>query len=248
MLEVERVVENSPAARAGLLADDLVLEVTVGDAEPRELRRASEWRQIELEAQPGTEVVLFVDSAGREARTSLTLTQRITPPERTPSERYREEQRVGVVVRTATEVEARGAGLGPGGGAVVVGLSARSPWRTAGLRFDDLIVAVDGAPLLHPQDLLRAIRDEDRDQLTLTWQRGAGRTTADATLSRREHAMTEITLPLLFSYEADRGRSEWSMLLGIFHYESTAAAWRFRLLWLIAFGGGDADQLLESGS
>ena len=248
MLEVERVVENSPAARAGLQPEDLVLEVVVSGAEPRTLRRASEWRQIELETAPGTEVVLFVDRAGREARTSLTLADRVAPAERTPSERYREEQRVGVVMRTATEVEARGAGLGPGGGAVVVGLSARSPWRAAGLRFDDLIVAVDGVPLLHPQDLLRAIRDEERDQLTLTWQRGAARTTADATLSRREHEMTEITLPLLFSYEADRGHSEWSMLLGIFHYESTAAAWRFRLLWLIAFGGGDADQLLETGS
>ena len=41
--------------------------------------------------------------------------------------------------------EARAAGLGPGGGAVVVGLSERSPWRAAGLRFGDLIVAaLDG--------------------------------------------------------------------------------------------------------
>ncbi len=31
----------------------------------------------------------------------------------------------------------------------------------------------------------------------------------------------------------------------MFRYEKTRAAWRFRLLWLIWFGGGDADELLE---
>jgi hypothetical protein len=57
--------------------------------------------------------------------------------------------------------------------------------------------------------------------------------------------MREISLPLLFDYQADRGRSEWSLLLGLVNYRSTAAAWRCRLLWLIGFGGGDADRLVE---
>ena len=243
--EVDRVVENSPAALAGLLPGDLVVEVTVDDGEPQELRRPSQWRRIELEHPPGTSIELLVDRAGREASTELELTARARPADRQPAERYREEQRVGVVVRTATEVEARAAGLGPGAGAVIVGLSARSPWRDAGLRFEDLLVAVDDQPLDHPQDLLARLREPDRDSLRLTYIRNGARQTVDAALSRREHEFTEVTLPLLFSYESKRGHSEWSILLGLLHYHSTAAAWRFRLLWFIGLGGGDADQLLE---
>lgn len=244
---VDRVVENSPADRAGLAPDDLLLEVVVADGPPRALHRPSEWRQIELDTRPGTRIVLFVDRAGREARSEFELAPRVRAAERAPAERFREEQRVGVVVRTATEVEARGAGLGPGGGAVIVGLSARSPWRGAGLRFGDLLVAVDERPIAHPQDLLTALREPGRERIALAFVRDGERRTVEAPLSRREQELQSIDLPLLFSYEADRGRSEWSLLLGLLHYESTAAAWRFRLLWLIGFGGGDADRLLEQG-
>jgi len=245
VLEVERVVENSPAAAAGLRLGDLVLEATVGDGAPVELRRPSQWRELELATKPGAVVTLLVDRAGREAEATLTLAARVAPAERVASERYREEQRVGVVLRTATEVEARGAGLGPGGGAVIVGLSARSPWRDAGLRFEDVLVAVDEQAIAHPQDLLAAIRDPERDELTLAFVRDGRRATATAALTSREHEFSEIYVPLLYSYEYERGHTEWTLLTGLLGYESTAAAWRFQLLWLIGFGGGDADTLLE---
>ncbi len=247
-VKVVRVVENSPADRAGLAADDLVLEVVVNGA-AREVAHPSEWRELELGSPPGTRVEVFVDRAGREARAVMELTARVRPAARDVAERFREEQRVGVVFRTATEVEARGAGLGPGGGAVIVGLSARSPWRGAGLRFEDLIVAVDRAPLAHPQDLLRALAEPERERVAITFVRdGAAPQTVDAALTRREHDMREIYVPLLYSYEYERGRTAWSMLFGFLGYESTAAAWRFRLLWWIRFGGGDADTLLEGDS
>lgn len=247
-IAITRVVENSPADQAGLKAGDLVLEVEIDGGEAKPMGRESQWRKIELEAKPGTKVVLYVDRAGREARTELTLAPRLRAPERKLTERFREEQHIGFVVRTATEVEARAANLGPGGGAVIVGLSKHSPWRDAGLRFKDLLVAIDDEPLTHPQDLLAATRDEQRDSLRLTFVREGKRQTLTARKTAREHEMNEVSLPLVFSYEVDRGHTEWSLLLGIINYQSTAAAWRFRLLWLIGFGGGDADQLLEQGS
>lgn len=245
--EISKVVENSPAHKGGLQVGDIVLEVKLAGGEPKTITRPSEWRQIELEAKPGTRVSMFVDRAGREAKTEFTLVQRVRAPERQLAERFREEQRVGVVVRTATEVEARAAGLGPGAGAVIIGLSARSPWRRAGLRFQDLLVAIDEQPLTHPQELLAVARDLERKSLSLTFVRDGTKQTVTAGLSNREHELSEISLPLVFSYEVDRGKTEWSFLLGIVNYRSTAAAWRFRLLWLIGFGGGDADQLLEQG-
>ena len=72
--------------------------------------------------------------------------------------------------------------------------------------------------------------------------------TVEAPLSQRARATREFSVPLVFSYENDRGASEWSAVLGLFHYRGTNAAWRFRLLWLIRFGRGDEDRLLESGS
>lgn len=244
-LRVAAIVENSPADAARLEVGDLLLEVRVDGGAPRELRRPSEWREIELTAAPGAEVELLVDRAGREARTRLQLAPRAGPAPREPVERFREEERVGIVLRTATEAEARAAGLGPGGGAVVVGLSRGSPWRAAGLRFGDLLTAIDGRPVAHPQDVLVAIRGAETETLRIDGRRAATAFAVDAPLSQRASELTEITLPLLFSYEADRGRSEWSLLLGLVNYRSTAAAWRFRLLWLIAIGGGDEDRLLE---
>jgi C-terminal processing protease CtpA/Prc len=244
-LRIARVIENSPAAAAGLQPDDQLLEAKVGDAEPKPLGRASEWRQLELATPPGTKVVLFVDRAGREARAELELVPRLRSAERRPAERFREEQRVGVVLRTATEVEARAANLGPGGGAVIVGLSHNSPWRAAGLRFGDLLTAVAGRSVAHPQDVLTALRDPDAEKVSIDYRRNGTPQHVDAPLSQRNRDLTEITVPALLYYSSDRGSSEFSLVLGIVNYRSTAAAWRFRLLWFIAFGAGDTDQLLE---
>lgn len=247
-LKVVEVIENSPAAAAGVQVDDLLLEVVVGDAGKRALTRPSEWRDVELQAAPGTNVQATLERAGRTVRTAFVLQPRVAPPARQASERFREEDRVGVVFRTATEVEARAAGLAPGAGAVVVGLSRRSPWRAAGLRYGDLITAVDGKPVTHPEVLLQALRDPGKDRVRIAFRRGAVENDADASLSARAQELREFSIPLVYSYETGRGTTEWSALLGLLAYRSTKAAWRVRLLWLISFGGGDTDQLLEAGS
>ncbi|MEQ1634333.1 MAG: PDZ domain-containing protein [Planctomycetota bacterium] len=247
-LRVLQVVENSPAMAAGFLVDDVLIEVGVGNTAPVPLLRESEWRQIELANAPGTEVTLLVDRAGREAKGTMVLAPRLRPPPRIPTATFREEDRVGVVFRTATEVEARSAGLAPGGGAVVIGMSRSSPWRPSGIRLHDLLVALDGAPLAHPEDLQNALREEGRESMQLDFVRDGERRTVEAPLSRRVTGAREFSIPLVFSYEHDRGVSEWSAILSIFQYRSTKAAWRFRLFWVIRFGGGDEDQLLEAGS
>lgn len=247
-LRVSQVVENSPAMAAGLQVDDILLEAAVGDAKLQPLAHTSEWRKIELDQRPGTKVTVLVDRAGREVKTSLSLTARVRTPARIAAETFREEARVGLVFRTATEVEARAASLGPGGGAVVIGLSKSSPWRSAGIRFGDVLATVDDRPLSHPQDLLTALRDPDRQRVRLSVFRDGKPIAIDAPLSSRASALEEISIPLIYSYERNRGSTEWSAILGLLKYRSTAAAWRFRLLWLISFGGGDEDRLIEGGS
>jgi hypothetical protein len=54
-----------------------------------------------------------------------------------------------------------------------------------------------------------------------------------------------INVPFLFTYDADRGSTEWSAILGLVNWHSTMVAWQVRLLWFVKFGGGDADRLVE---
>lgn len=245
-VRVQKVIENSPGDAAGIAEDDLLLEARVDGGAPRPLRWPSEWRAVELEATPGGMVSVLLDRAGVELRADLEPVARVRPAERGDVQRFREEERVGVVLRTATEVEARAAGLAPGGGAVVVGLSRGSPWRAAGLRFGDVVAAADGEPVAHPQALLEAIRAAPEDgRLALEVVRGASRVALEAPLTQREHELNEVHVPLLYSYESERGLSETSVLLGLFRARSTAVAWEWRLLWLFTIRGGDADRLAE---
>lgn len=245
-VRVEAVVENSPAAAAGIEPDDLLLEVAIADAAPQPVDYPSQWRRAELDCPTDGTLTVLVDRAGVEQERTIRVEPRYEAPDRESGERLREQARVGVVVRTATEVEARAAGLGPGGGAVVVGLARSSPWRTAGVRFGDLIHTIDGRQVAHPNVVLEAIRDagDDVDTLRIELVRDGDRAFVDAPLSSRTQETSSFWLPPLYSYDKDRDRRSHSFLLGLFHYESTTVAWDFRMFWLFRFSGGDADTLL----
>ena len=250
---VASVVENSPADVGGVLAGDVILEAradtrTVAPSWP------SEWRALELETPPGTRIDLVVDRAAKELELSLTTTPRARPAGREETERFREEEKIGIVVRTATEVEARAAGLGPGGGAVVVGLARGSPWREvragedarAGLVYGDLIASIGGAEVSHPQVLIDAIRARDEgDEVEVGFHREGEMRTLALPVSARASHVREVSIPVLFNYTSDRGHSETSILLGLYKHERTRAAWRTRILWIIRFGAGDSDRLEE---
>lgn len=243
-LEVVRIVENSPGEAAGLEVGDLLLEARIGDDAPVALRWVSEWRQLELDAAPQSRLHLVYDRAGVEREAELTLVPRVRAAPRVATERVREEERVGVVLRTATEVEARAAGLGPGGGAVLVGMARSSPWRVAGLRFGDLVAEVEGQPVADPQMLLQAIRSAPADgELALEVVRDGARMQVETAVSERASEVREFSIPLIFSYSKNRDISETSALLWLYQFESTPAAWEMTLLWLITFSGSQADRL-----
>ena len=147
------------------------------------------------------------------------------------------------MVRTATEVEARAAALGPGGGAVVVGMTRESPWRGR-VVYRDLVRSVGGVEVSHPQVLLDAIRAaEPESSLQLELVREGAILSVDAPLSRRERETKRFSIPILFSFERERDTSSTSILMGLFSLSRTDAAWRMRLLWVITWSRGDADRL-----
>ena len=243
-LVVTGVVENSPGAAAGVEEGDLVLAVITPDGDELWLEWPSQWRELELASAQGDELVLVLDRAGREDERTVVVERRVAPAEREAAPRLREDRRVGLVVRGATEVEARAAGLGPGGGAVIVGLAASSPWRDAGVGFGDLISRVEDRDVDHPQVLLDAIRAAPKHgSLSLTLHRGAERLQVSLPVSRRTRHVRDVAIPLLYRYHARGERRETSMLLGLFQLERTEAAWTVRLLWLFAFSRGDTERL-----
>jgi C-terminal processing protease CtpA/Prc len=250
---ISRIVENSPADAAGLQVDDLLLEARI-EGRSVVLHWPSEWRKLELDTAPGLTIELVLDRAGVETKAHLATAPRVHPASRETVVRFREDAKVGVVVRSATEVEARAADLGPGGGAVIVGLARGSPWRKDGLVYGDLVTAVGGAPCAHPEVLLEAIRTAGKDStlpldvLRLDVSREGRKLHFDAHVSRRETEVHEFSIPLLYSYSNDRGHHETSFLLGLYKHESTPAAWKTRFLWIITFSGGDSDRLEKEKS
>ena len=239
---VTAVIENSPADAAGIEVGDLIVEVSA--PVPTALHWPSEWRRLEEETQAQQELRLVIDRAGAELERRLVTTRRVRPHGAIGIERWREERRVGIVVRTATSAEAARAALGAGGGAVLVGMTRESPWRAVGLRYGDLVRAVGTVEVAHPQVLLEAIRTAPEGAaLELEVVRGGEVVSVTAPLSRRDTELKEVSIPLLYSLEKSRDRKTVSVLLGLVKYESTPAAWKLRLLWLLDFAGGDADRL-----
>ncbi|MEW6745152.1 MAG: PDZ domain-containing protein [Planctomycetota bacterium] len=243
-IRIKEIIENSPADIAGLRADDVLLRARDARSVEHELSWPSRWRQLELDATPGDAIAVVLERAGVEMRSTIHTIARVRPASREPSERYREESRVGVVLRTATEVEARQNGLAPGAGAVVVGLSTESPWREAGVRFGDLIVAAGGKPVDHPQVVLDAIRTAG-ETLELELVRDGEHHPVRTSVTRRQGEIRWFTIPLLFEYEKERGKMNLSILFGLIRHETTPHAWECRLLWLIRLQGGEADRLEE---
>ena len=243
---VRKVTENSPGDAAGIEPGDLLLSVRVDGGAPQPLSYASEWRGVEDSAAAGARLRLVLDRANAERELTLVAAARARPGPRARSERFREEQRVGVVVRTATEVEARAADLPAGAGAVVVGLTRTSPWRQAGIRFGDLVSAVEGKTVSHPQVLLDALRENrGTDTIDVTVVREGTAKSGPLPLTRRARNVRNVSVPLLWSYGRERGECETSVLGGLVRQRTTRAAWEWRFLWLFSISGGDADRLEE---
>jgi C-terminal processing protease CtpA/Prc len=243
---VGRVVENSPAVAAGIAEGDILLKAGVNNTTPTPLHWPSDWYKLEQTTPPEAKIHVLFDRAGRSGETDIKPVQRLAPPRRLEAATFREEAKVGVVVRNASEVEARKAALARGEGCVVVGLASSSPWRKAGMVFGDVITDINGEPIANPQALLTAInRLNPGDDVRIGVFRDDRKVTLDTSVSRRIKQTKEFDIPLLFSYENNGGIEKTSVLLGLYNHRRTAVASRVTLLWVIRYTVGDATRLEE---
>lgn len=158
---VGQVEPDSPAARAGLRAGDVVTKVGEANvANPRDLARAIG------DARPGSEVRLSVqrDGAGQELRVTLTeLREGEAAAAKPAAERAAERGPVGVALAPITP-EARQQFNLPADakGAVIAGIRPESPAAEAGLREGDVIISVAGRDVADVQATVGALREAVR--------------------------------------------------------------------------------------
>jgi hypothetical protein len=244
---VTETVENSPAVAAGIEAGDILLEAAIDTNTPVSLSWPSDWYKVEQNATEDATIGILYDRAGRDRETKLQPTKRISQPARLPGNHFREETKVGVIVRNASEVEADQAGLARGEGCVVVALARTSPWRKAGLLFGDMITGINDKPIKNPHELLAAINDLKKgDDVRIAVVRDKQEVSLVTTVSKRQQKVARFNIPLLFSYENTRGIQKTSVLFGLYGMRKTAVASQYTWFWLIRYTVGDANRLQET--
>lgn len=244
---VTGIIENSPAVAAGLREGDILLEAGLNEDTPEPLQWPSDWYKLEQKASIESTIHVLFDRAGRDGDTTVHPVKRLAPPERLTGTHVREEAKVGVVVRNASEVEAHQAGLTRGEGCVIVGLASTSPWRQAGAVFGDLILEINGRPIKNPQALLAEIHALDKgDDVNMLVFRDNDKLRLNTSVSKRQRETSEFKIPLIYAYENKRGIKKTSVLCGLYRVRKTAVASRTTLFWIISFTTGDSNRLEET--
>jgi len=156
---VGQVEADSPAARAGLRAGDVVTAVDATPVtNPRDLARAIG------DARPGSTVKLAVQRDG--AAQDLSITLATLPGEEGARSAAATETRggpVGVALAPVTEETRRSLNLAPDAkGAVIADVRPESPAAEAGLRRGDVILGVAGRDVADVQQAVGAIREAVR--------------------------------------------------------------------------------------
>jgi serine protease Do len=192
---VERVMEDSPAAKAGLVKGDVILKfegesVTsvrklqrlVGEVAPDQtagltiLRDGSE---IQLAVVVGRrESLLSTDGAiGLDSLPEIRIPEipgidlripRIAQGEVSTYSSRASGRQIGVSVSPLTKQLSNFFGVSGGKGLLISEVRDDSPASKAGIRAGDVIVSVDGVDMRANMDLIRAINRNKESQITLT--------------------------------------------------------------------------------
>ncbi len=154
------VVPNSPAAKAGLLAGDIILRF--GD---KDLTDPTDLSLFSSMAGVGTEVPLTVWRDGRQFTVDVKLAPFPEPPgkeEGVQPERGNQVERIGLVVSDISPEIAQELNTNNRRGAVVRKVAPGSAASRANLQPGDIIRKVDGKDIASADDLISAVRAAKR--------------------------------------------------------------------------------------
>lgn len=252
-LRVARVEKGSPAEAAGLKRGDLVAKVD-GVA----LTALDQWQAILDAAEPGTSLLMDVDRAGAisEVRVKVTSQGGAELPQPT---RFAERDRVRVVFESIAERFKDGAG------ARVVEILPGSPFVEAGIKVEDVIREIDGAPVHAASELVRVLQAAEPGQRVALLREppqpsgrgspsvlGIAPDVVEVELLEPPRVLTGLGLPILFHFDRDltADTTEFAVvdlwLIALYDYRRQGEARRHRILRWIRWQTGEGTLSEES--
>lgn len=214
---IQKVVENSPAAQAGLQVNDVIVrfngeEVTgtrkltrmIGEVAPDHqvrltVMRGSSEREITatLGKRPG---VVFGEGAFATTIPSMPSVP-MTPMPRVetfpamPGQgvfTFSSARQIGVSVSSLGKQLGEYFGVADGKGVLVNNVNENSPAAKAGLKAGDIIIEVDGKAVANSMDLSRAISEKKEGDVSLTIIRNKNRQTVRVTPEKSDNTFFEM--------------------------------------------------------
>jgi len=196
---VTEVEPDSPAAKAGLQKNDVILEY-----QGERVESAAKLGRLVRETPEGRTVRLVVSRDGRPQTLTATLERRqilrreIRIPEiRIPDihvEVFGARPRLGVSAEELTPQLAEYFGVKQGKGVLVKEVTAGSPAEKAGVKAGDVIVRADGEAVATVSDLRQALRGKKGgEKVTLTLIRQKAETSVQVQLEETQRPPRELT-------------------------------------------------------
>jgi serine protease Do len=165
---INSVMQDSPAARAGLRTGDVITSFNGIAVEAEKVEDLGNFQRLVAGVAPGDEAAMELSRDGERisARVAIAVQPNVDPAEE-------ESTKVGVHVREITANLAREHRLESTAGAFVFFVARGSPAREAGLRMGDVIVGIEGAEVTDIESFRREIaRAEKLDRFLVTARRG----------------------------------------------------------------------------
>jgi serine protease Do len=138
---VSNVTDDSPAAKAGIKAGDVIMEY-----DGRKVSRSEDLPRLVAETPAGREVPVTVLRDGKSVKLTAKVAKLDEPDQRVAGE-VGEKSKLGVAVEPVTPGIAKELGLKEAKGLVVKRVEDGSPAATAGIRPGDVILEVDRQPV-----------------------------------------------------------------------------------------------------
>ncbi len=236
------VVENSPAAVAGLKVGDRLLAVN------GESPRTPQHLEAFVASRPvGTRLNVRLRRGVELIDVEATTVGRLEPRAAPDVRYFIEGVKLGLALVTLSEEESRAAGVGPGDGVRVRRLLEGSPAKGR-LVPGDVIICVDGKQVHGGDDFLAISRSIERGK-EARFRIVRQAQPLDVTVCARapERYLTRLHFPLVVIYQNDRKKDETTLglVLNIFKYTREEHRRTYRLLWIFSITTGTNEELEE---
>ncbi len=163
---VSKVVDGSPAARAGLKQGDVLLKL-----DGRKVGKVAKFRNAIAMTAPGTKLRLEVLRNGKTRQVEVTVGKQKADAQGSPTPAG-SEGHLGLTLQALTPDLATQLGYQGEKGALVVGVEDGSPAAEAGIERGDLIQEVNRKPVSSPQDFGKALQNNGKKPILLLVRHG----------------------------------------------------------------------------